>query len=82
MIDEVKKAVLLFLTLFIAWHFLYYLTLVFPLLGDYWLLAYFIVFVVEICFFILDGQKASDLGITKPKAYKRYITVGLIFAVS
>lgn len=82
MIVEVRKAVLLFLTLFVAWHFLYCLTWVFPLLSDYWLLAYLIVFGVEICYFILDGQKASDLGIAKTKAYKRYITVGLIFALS
>lgn len=80
MIVEVRKAVLLFLTLFVAWHVLYCFTLVSPL-SDYWLLAYIIVFVVEVCFFILNRQKASDLGFTKTKAYKKRVAVGLMFAV-
>lgn len=78
---EVKKAILLFLVLFLTWQILYYISLVFPTLNDYWLFAYLVVLAVAICFFILDKQKPSDLGFKKPKAWKKIIIVGFVLAV-
>ncbi|MEM3700120.1 MAG: CPBP family intramembrane glutamic endopeptidase [Candidatus Bathyarchaeia archaeon] len=79
---NVRKAILLFLVLFLTWHVLYYITFLFPFLSKYWLFAYLVVFMVEVCFFVLDKQKISDLGITKHKAWKKYFIVGFIFAVA
>lgn len=76
---EVRKAIVLFVVLFITWQVLYFVDL--AINGLDWLLAYLVVLAVAICFFILDKQKASDLGLTKPRLWKRYIIVGFVFAV-
>jgi len=78
---EVKKAILLFLVLFLTWQILYFVALIFPALYDYWLFAYLVVFLVAICFYVLDKQKAGDLGFKKPRAWKRYIVVGFVLAI-
>jgi len=76
---EVKKAILLFLVLFSTWQVLYLITFVFPNLD--WLLAYSAVLVVAICFFVLDKQNASDLGLKKTQHWVKYIIIGFTFAV-
>ncbi len=64
---------------FLTWQVLYVLNLV--LNGIDWLLAYSIVLVVITCFFVLDKQRMSDLGLRKPVLWKRYIVIGFFFAV-
>lgn len=76
---EVRKAILLFLVLFLTWQILYLVTLIFPSLD--WLLAYSIVLVVAICFFVLDKQNASDLGLKKTQLWVKYVIIGFVFAV-
>ena len=80
--EEVKKAISLFIILFLTWQGLYFITISFPILSQYWLLAYLIVLMVAVCFFILDKQKAGDLGLRKTKFWKKYIAVGFVLAVS
>jgi len=75
----VRKAILLFLILFITWQVLYFIDLMIN--GLDWLLAYLAVLAVAICFYILDKQKASDLGLNKPRLWRRYIIIGFVFAV-
>lgn len=74
-----RKALLFFSVLFSTWQIIYLATSVFPDLD--WLIAYFAVLVVAICYFVLDKQKASDLGFKKTQAWKRYVIIALIFAV-
>ena len=81
MIGEIKKAFLLFLVLFLTWQVLYFVTLILPALNEYWLLAYLAVLAVAVCFFILDKQKARDLGLRNPEAWKNYIAMGFVLAV-
>lgn len=76
---EVRKAILLFLVLFITWQALYFVD--WALNGLDWLIAYLVVLAVVISFFVLDKQKASDLGLTKPQHWIRYIIVAFMFAV-
>jgi membrane protease YdiL (CAAX protease family) len=76
-----RKAVSLFLVLFLTWQVLYFVTLSFPTLNEYWLLAYFIALASAVCFFVLDKQKARDLGLTRPKAWKKYVAIGFVLAV-
>lgn len=78
---EIKKAISLFLVLFLIWQVLYLVTLSFPTLSEYWLLAYLVVLAAAVCFFILDKQKARDLGLRKPKAWKKYVAIGFVLAV-
>jgi len=78
---EIRKAVSLFLILFFTWQFLYLITLCFPILSEYWLLAYLTVLVVAVCFFILDKQNAADLGLRKTRVWKEYVAVGFVLAV-
>jgi len=78
---EIKKAISLFLVLFLTWQVLYLVTLSFPTLSEYWLLAYLVVLAAAVCFFILDKQKARDLGLRKPKAWKKYVAIGFVLAV-
>jgi membrane protease YdiL (CAAX protease family) len=78
---EVKKAISLFLVLFSTWQVLYLVTLSFPTLNEYWLFAYLVVLGAAVCFFILDKQKARDLGLRKPKAWKKYVATSFVFAV-
>jgi len=77
--EEVRKAILLSLALFVTWQALYFVDLAIG--GLDWLLAYLTVLAVAICFLILDKQKTSDLGLTKPRPWKRYIIIGFMFAV-
>jgi membrane protease YdiL (CAAX protease family) len=63
----------------LTWQVLYVVNWV--LNGIDWLLAYSIVLVVITCFFILDKQRTSDLGLRKPLLWKRYIIIGFVFAV-
>ncbi len=49
--------------------------------GIDWLLAYSTVLAVITCFFLLDKQRTSDLGLKKPLLWKRYIIIGFVFAV-
>jgi len=76
---ELTKAILLFLILLFTWHILYVANWV--LGGLDWLLAYSIVLIVVVCFFIFDKQKISSLGFKKPTLWKRYIAIGLVSAV-
>lgn len=78
----VKKAIWLFLVLFLTWQVIYFVALVFPILYDYWLFAYLGVFAVAICFFVLDKQKMGELGLKKTKIWKASIIIGLVFAVA
>lgn len=75
----VRKAILLSLALFITWQVLYFIDLVIN--GLDWLLAYFVVLAVAICFYILDKQKASDLGLMRSRLWRRYVIVSFMFAV-
>jgi len=75
----VRKAILLSLALFITWQVLYFIDLVIN--GLDWLLAYLVDLAVAICFYIIDRQKASDLGLTKSRLWRRYVIVGFMFAV-
>jgi membrane protease YdiL (CAAX protease family) len=76
---EVRKAILLFLVLFLTWQILYLVTLIFPSLD--WLLAYSVVLVVATCFFVLDKQNAGDLGLKKTQHLVKYVIIGFVFAV-
>lgn len=76
---ELRKALLLFFVLFSTWHILYLVNWV--LNGIDWLLAYSIVLVVTVCFFIWDKQKTSDLGFKRPSLWKTYVFIGFAFAV-
>jgi membrane protease YdiL (CAAX protease family) len=76
-----KKAVSLFLVLFLTWQVLYLVTLIFPTLNEYWLFAYLVVLAAAVCFFVLDKLKARDLGLRKPKAWKKYVAIGFVLAV-
>jgi membrane protease YdiL (CAAX protease family) len=75
----VRKAIFLFLVLFITWQVLYYIDLMIN--GLDWLLAYLVVLAVAICFYLLDKQKASDLGLMRPRLWRRYVIIAFIFAV-
>lgn len=77
---EEKKAVLIFLVLFLTWQSIYFFALKFPILYEYWLFAYLAVFIVAILFFVLDRQKAVDLGFKKQKAWKKYVIIGFVLA--
>jgi len=77
--EEVRRAILLFSALFIAWQVLYFIDLAIG--GLDWLVAYLAVLAVMVCFFVLDKQKVSDLGLTKPRPWKRYAFIGFMFAV-
>jgi len=74
-----RKAISLCLVLFITWQGLYFIDVVIN--GLDWLLAYLAVLAVAICYYILDKQKASDLGLSRPRLWRRYIIVGFMFAV-
>jgi len=76
---EVRKASLLFLVLFSTWQIIYLATSIIPDLD--WLFAYFTVLMAAVCYFILDRQKASDLGLKRTWAWRRYVIIALIFAV-
>lgn len=76
---EAKKALLLFFVLFITWHIIYFANWV--LNGIDWLLAYSLVLVVLVCFFVLDKQKLGDLGLERVSMWKRYVLVGFLFAI-
>jgi membrane protease YdiL (CAAX protease family) len=80
--SELRKAILLFVVLFMTWQVLYYTSLIFQTLNDYWLFAYLVVLAVAACFFALDKQKPTDLGLTKPKAWKKYVVIGLVLAAA
>jgi membrane protease YdiL (CAAX protease family) len=75
----VRKAIFLFLALFITWQVLYYVNLIVN--GLDWLLAYLVVLAVAICFYILDKQKANDLGLVRSRLWGRYVIIALMFAV-
>jgi membrane protease YdiL (CAAX protease family) len=77
----IKKAILLFLIVFITWQAIYAVALIFPSLYDHWLISYLIVLAVIVCFFALDKQKISDLGLRKNISWKSSIIVGVIFAI-
>jgi len=64
---------------FITWQALYIVDWVVN--GINWLFAYSIVLVVITCFFILDKQRISDLGLRKLPLWKRYMLIGFILAV-
>jgi membrane protease YdiL (CAAX protease family) len=76
---EVRKAILLFLVLFLTWQILYLVTLIFPSLD--WLLAYSVVLAVATCFFVLGKQNAGDLGLKKTQHWVKYVIIGFVFAV-
>lgn len=78
---EAKKAISLFVVLFLTWQFIYFVAFVFPVLYDYWLFAYLGVLAVAICFFVLDKQKIGDLGLKKTNIWKTSIIIGFVFAV-
>ena len=77
----VKKAVLLFLVVFVTWQAIYVVALVFPALYDYWLISYLMVLAVIVGFFALDKQRISDLGLKKNNFWKLSIILGVMFAV-
>ena len=79
MTPELRRVILFFLVVFSAWQLLYVVDWL--LNGIDWLLAYSVVLVVVTCFFLLDKQRASDLGLTRPLLWKRYVLVGFVFAV-
>jgi hypothetical protein len=68
--DEVKKAFWLFLVLLLTWQGIYLIASAYPILYDYWLLAYLGVSASAICFVALDKQKISELGFKKPKEWR------------
>lgn len=70
---------MLFFVLFITWHVLYLANWI--LNGVDWLLAYSMVLVVIICFFVLDKQEISDLGLKIVTPWRRYVLIGFVFAV-
>ena len=76
---ELRKVILFFSVVFSTWQVLYIID--WFLNGIDWLLAYLIVLVVVACFFLLDKQRLSDLGLTKPLFWKRYVLIGFVFAV-
>jgi membrane protease YdiL (CAAX protease family) len=76
---ELRKAILFFLVVFSTWQVLYIFNWL--LNGIDWLFAYSIVLAVVTCFFLLDKQKMSDLGLKKPLLWKRYVMIGFGFAV-
>jgi len=76
---ELRKVISFFFVVFLTWQVLYVFDQVINRID--WLLAYSIVLVVITCFFILDKQKMSDLGLRKPVLWKRYIVIGFIFAI-
>jgi len=80
--DEVKKAFLLFLVLFLTWQGIYLIASAYPILYDYWLLAYLGISAAAICFFALDKQKIGELGLWKPKEWRKGAIIGLVFAVA
>jgi len=77
----VKKAILLFLVVFVTWQAIYAVALVLPALYNYWLISYLIVLVVIIVFFALDKQRINDLGLKKDSFWKISIILGITFAV-
>lgn len=76
---ELRKVLLFFLVVFSTWQVLYIFN--WFLNGIDWLLAYSIVLVVATCFFLLNKQRTSDLGLQKPLLWKRYVMIGFVFAV-
>ncbi|MCX6655143.1 MAG: type II CAAX endopeptidase family protein [Candidatus Bathyarchaeota archaeon] len=79
---EVKKAFWLFLVLFLTWQGIYLIASAYPILYDYWLLAYLGVSIAAISFFALDKQKIDELGFKEPKIWKTSGILGLVFAVA
>jgi len=75
---ELRKVILFFLVVFSTWQILYIID--WFLNGIDWLFAYSIVLAVVTCFFLLDKQGTSDLGLKKPLLWKRYMMIGFDFA--
>lgn len=76
---ELRKVILFFLVVFFTWQILYVVNWI--LNGLDWMVAYSIVLVVITCFFNLDKQKTSDLGLKKPPHWKRYMIIGFASAI-
>jgi membrane protease YdiL (CAAX protease family) len=70
---ETRKAILLFVVLFVTWQVLY------PL-GLDTLLGYVIVLAVLAGFLVLDKQNPSKVGLRRPSGWRRYVSIGCVFA--
>ena len=77
----VKKALLLFIVVFVSWQAIYAIALEVPALYNYWLISYVAVLAVIVVFFAFDKQKISDLGLKRNNFWKLSIALGVIFAV-
>jgi len=77
--EELVKPVLLFLLLFSTWQVLYVAE---SLLGLDHAVAYLMVLGSATCFFILDHQKMSDLGLRRSPGWQAEVQAGFILAVA
>jgi membrane protease YdiL (CAAX protease family) len=69
-----RKAILLFVVLFVTWQLLYSL-------GLDTLLGYAIVLAVVVVFLALDKQSLAKVGLRRPSGWTGYVVIGCVLAV-